>query len=199
MLFPLLIGSLGLFFLARSVVKPESRVVTSTGGKMPETSPGSGFSLAALLNLIARAEANNGYDSYYAGSRVRPSRPVSQMTIAQIQDWQRRSVAAGSPSSAVGRYQFIASTLNGLIAEMGIAPNAVFNAALQDRMATQLLMRRGLQSFVNGALSAASFASNLAREWAGLPKDHTNVSYYHGTAGNRANVAFADVLRTLGA
>lgn len=180
------------------LINDASKAATDIAAHVPINSVASMFSISGLLDLIARAEANRGYDSFYAGARVAPTRPVSQMTIAQVQQWQNANASAGSASTAVGRYQFIRNTLNEIVAALRIQPNAIFNAALQDQMATWKLQQRGLQQFLSGAINAEQFALRLAQEWAGLPKDRTNVSYYAGVAGNRANVAFADVLRALG-
>ncbi len=166
---------------------------TVTPTSLPQ--PRGAFQVSALLDLIARAEANRGYDSYYAGALVRPRKPVSQMTLAEVRAWQ--SANARSVSTAIGRYQFIARTLQGLMSRMRTPPNAIFSPALQDQYAIDLLQRRGLASFMAGTMTPEAFASSISREWAGLPRDASGVSYYAGTAGNVARVSWSDLISVL--
>lgn len=165
---------------------------TKTGG-MPRM-----FNPTALLNLIARAEANNGYNSYYVGSRVRPSKPVSQMTLSEARAFQTAMQQSGSVSTAIGRYQFIGTTLQSLINRLRVAPSAIFNAGVQDNFALTLINDAGLERYRAGTLSAADFARALSRVWAGLPGGPNGVSYYQGVAGNRAQVSWADLLAAIG-
>lgn len=153
--------------------------------------------LGNLLNLIAHGEANNGYDSYYAGAKVAPPAPISSMTVAQVEAYQNQMAAAGSASTAVGRYQFIGSTLAGLVNQGVLSPAEQFNQAAQDRAATALLNRRGLQSYQSGNMTATDFANNLAKEWASLPVvsgAKIGQSYYSGVAGNAARVTVPSVM-----
>lgn len=151
--------------------------------------------IRALLNLIASGEANNGYNSYYSGARVVPRIPISQMTLAEIQQWQNANRAAGTVSTAVGRYQFIQSTFNRLTASLPL--DTIFTPSLQDQLALVLITQRGLQSFINGTLSVEQFAANLAHEWAALPVNASGQSAYQGVAGNRARIAWNAFLTTL--
>ena len=155
-----------------------------------------GFNVRPILDLIARAEANHGYDSYYSGSRIRPQIPISRMTLQQVRDFQIRNKDAGSVSTAVGRYQFIADTLQELSANDNPLIT-IFNPALQDEYAVRLLQKQGLAAFRSGLLSAEAFAAALARVWAGLPRGPDGISYYAGVAGNRARVAWDSVLNAL--
>ena len=63
-----------------------------------------------LLKLIADGEAvrSNPYCSVWPGS-VEPS--LTSMTLSQVQDYQTQRINSGRESSAVGKYQFIKSTL----------------------------------------------------------------------------------------
>lgn len=159
--------------------------------------PPTGFNVNALLNVIARAEANRGYDSYYVGMPIRPRKPVSQMSLAEVFAFQDENLRARAASTAVGRYQFIKNTLRGLVNGARTPQSAIFNGALQDQYAIILLQQKGLDAFRAGRLSAEQFASRIAQVWAGLPRDETGVSYYAGVGDNRANVSWGDVLNAL--
>lgn len=123
-----------------------------------------------LLSFIRGAETSRGYKDYYRGSKIAPPKDPTTMTVREIQEWQKASINAGSKSSAVGGYQFISGTLNGLVSELGLTGNEVFDGALQDRMGEQLLKRRGLDKWKAGQLPDELFMDNLAMEWASLPR-----------------------------
>lgn len=158
---------------------------------------GGGMGISAILNLIGMAEAPGGYDTVYAGSKVRPPRPITQMTVGQVMDWQRQSINAGSVSSAAGRYQIIYKTMRSLVSRGVLSRGELFGRSAQDRAATALMRGRGLDGYQSGQLSLEDFANNLAREWAGLPVvsgSNAGRSYYDGYAGNSATVS-ADQVR----
>jgi hypothetical protein len=108
---------------------------------------------------------------------VPPPRPVSQMTIGEVKDWQRQTLraqaAAGLPqkrrSSAAGGPQFLLGTLEGLQRNLGIPDSARFDQATQERMAIHLMREKGLDDFQAGRITADRFANNLAHVWAALP------------------------------
>lgn len=138
-----------------------------------------------MLDLIGSIEAPQGYGQVYGGSVIRPPQPLPTMTVAEVRDWQRRSVAAGSISSAAGRYQIIGDTMDNLISQGVLDPNERFDASAQDRAGRHLLQARGYR---DGETSAA-VGNALAREWASLPLlsgAGAGRSAYEGIAGNHA-------------
>lgn len=159
-----------------------------------------------LLAFIRSKEAPRGYDQMYSGAEAKIGRhALTKMTLGEIFNLQRKMLAAGSASSALGGYQFLMKTLGGLCTELGLHANERFDQALQDRLAMRLLERRGLRKFLAGSLSREDFANNLAMEWASLPVvtaingKRPGQSYY---AGDGLNAAFhdpSDVLRLLDA
>lgn len=170
---------------------------TASIGNYGQQQSGGGMGISSILNLIGMAEAPGGYDTVYAGSKVRPPRPITQMTVGQVMDWQRQSINAGSVSSAAGRYQIIYKTLRSLVSRGVLYRGELFSASAQDRAATALMRGRGLDGYQSGQLSLEDFANNLAREWAGLPVvsgASAGRSYYDGYAGNSATVS-ADQVR----
>ena len=107
------------------------------------------------------------------------------MTLAQIQDW---IAATPQQQHAIGRYQIIPDTLAYLVAVMGLSTEAVFDPALQDRMALRLLEDVGLDTFLQGEIDPHSFMDDVALVWAGLPL-RSGLSAYHGYNGNRATIS----------
>lgn len=145
--------------------------------------------VARLLSLIALAEAGSaGYDAVQYGATVRPSRRPTDLTLGEIYDWI--DATPGQPH-AIGRYQFIPSTLRDLAAQKGLGRDTGFSPTVQDQLALVLLQNAGLSAFEAGALNRETFMRNLARIWAGLPLPNGQ-SYYEGYAGNSAAMSWGD-------
>jgi muramidase (phage lysozyme) len=141
-----------------------------------------------LRSLIGQAESRkHGYDAVQHGAKRRPSKLPTQMTIAEIYDWIART--PGQPH-AIGRYQFIPTTLKELVNELGISKGERFTPRLQDRLADLLLADAGLSQLRAGEITRHAFMNNLARIWAGLPNS-SGKSHYHGYAGNKASMTWA--------
>lgn len=152
-----------------------------------------------LLQLIARAESNGNYNAYF-GNAGNNAIDFTQMTITQVMAWQANYIRQGSPSSAVGRYQIINTTLEGLVRQRGIDTDRKFNHKTQDELAIALLERRGIEAYVNNELSRDEFAANLAKEWASFPKivgPNPDQSYYHSDGLNRAHVRIDEVRQAI--
>ncbi|MCF2905676.1 hypothetical protein L0666_11820 [Octadecabacter sp. CECT 8868] len=164
--------------LPERAARPEAPAITATG-----TTP-----VDRLLSLIASAEAGAaGYNAVQHGARIRPTKPPTQMTLGEIYQWIRAT--PGQPH-AIGRYQFIPSTLRRVAAERGFGPETQFTAGVQDALAVVLLEDAGLSSFQRGDLGQRQFMHNLAQIWAGLPLPNGR-SYYEGHAGNSATMTWA--------
>lgn len=143
--------------------------------------------IVALRSLIADAEAGPlGYDAVQYGARIKPSKPPTQMTLAEIYAWI--NATPGQPH-AIGRYQFIPSTLRALVNELGLDLDTRFSPAVQDQLSDLLLLDAGLAEFTAGQITRHKFMNNLAKIWAGLPNS-TGRSHYHGYAGNHATISW---------
>jgi len=143
---------------------------------------------ARLLDLVARAEAGAaGYDAVHHRAAIRPPAPPSRLTLGEVLDWI--AATPGQPH-AIGRYQFIPSTLKDLMKREGLTRDQHFDPALQDRLALRLMRDAGLDAFLGGTLPAPRFMDELAYVWAGLPLEN-GLSAYHGYAGNRATISRA--------
>ena len=161
-----------------------------------------------LLDLIGKHEADgavrpqgaaSAYDVVWGGIKasLRPSTPISKMTAREVQAWQAHVVKKGSRSSAAGRYQFIRTTLGGLIEQGHVNADRLFDATAQDSAAIALLNRRGWQRYLSGAVTDVEFAENLAKEWASFPVmtgPNRGRSYYAGDGLNAASAKPDEVL-----
>ena len=166
----------------------------------PGVSTGSGVS--QLLRMIGRHESRNNYNIVYFGSKIKTPKPLIQMTVQEVRNWQDKSVRAGSASSAAGYYQIIRDTMDYLIRSGVIQRGELFNEACQDRAGVGLLERRGLSNYRSGQISAEQFAQNLSMEWASFPaitrdkrgRAATGQSYYAGDGLNKSLTSISQVM-----
>lgn len=169
-----------------SPVVGDRMVVSRDVAEKLNASPEAPERLTGLLGFIGNLEAPLGYNQVYGRNKMAP---LDQMTINQVLSYQRDRVRRGSPSSAVGRYQFIRPTLRGLVRELGLSGDELFTPELQDSLAVHLLKRRGLDKYLDGQISLEAFGNSLAREWASLPVltgRKRGRSYYAGDGLNNA-------------
>lgn len=151
----------------------------------------------SLLDIIARGESKGNYNAYY-GNAGNNTVEFTNMTINEVLAWQEHYVNSGSPSSAVGKYQFIRPTLTSLVNEYSLSKEARFDEELQDRLAVALLERRGLNEYIGGKISREQFAHSLSKEWAALPKtvgNNPSKSFYEGDGLNSANTSVDEVYK----
>lgn len=85
----------------------------------------------ALLDFIGQLESSDNYNAIYGGGE----KPLTKMTVREVQKLQQKMVDEGRESSAVGRYQFLRGTLKETVAKLGIDKNTVFDEKLQDHLA----------------------------------------------------------------
>lgn len=141
-----------------------------------------------IRDIIALAEAGSaGYDAVVWAARIKPPKPPSHMTLAEIFDWIR---ATPNQHHAIGRYQFIPKTLKRLVSKSGLTGSTRFSPAIQDQLADILLDEAGFHAMMAGDMPVQSYQNHLARIWAGLPLENGR-SYYQGIAGNKATISRA--------
>lgn len=153
----------------------------------------------ALLQLIAKAESNDNYNAYYANPNNNEIR-FTEMTIEEVLEWQSDFIQQGSPSSAVGKYQLLNTTLMQLVDELKLNKSLKFSPSIQDKLAIALIERRGSEKYINNEISREEFAANLAKEWAALPSvigNSPSSSFYAGDDLNRARVSVDEALNTI--
>lgn len=149
-----------------------------------------------LLTLISQAESPvHGYDSVHHGATIRPPKPPSQMTIAEIVAWVRAT--PGQPH-AIGRNQIIPATFNRVVRALGLSGGTLYDRRTQDMMGRYLVEEAGYSDFINGRITRDRFMDQLAKVWAGLPLANGR-SHYHGYAGNRATITRAEYTSAMAA
>jgi muramidase (phage lysozyme) len=150
--------------------------------------------LGDVLNFIARYESAGDYNIMVGGKRGN----LTGMTIAEVLDMQKQMIAQGHESTAVGRYQYIRSTLAGTARQMGLDINKIkFDERTQDMLATHTLATScGLDDWINGKLSDGDFMNKIAKVWASVPTT-SGKSYYQGVGSNKAGTSADVALNTL--
>lgn len=167
------------------------------GDPMSDVSP----LTANMLEFIGAKEAPLGYDQIYSGSAIDTPKPLTSMTIREVLAWQDASVAAGSASSAAGRFQFIRKTLRGLVSKLGLTGDEVFSPDMQKRLAVELMREQGLAEFEAGRMSVEEFGNRLATVWAALPQvsgQNAGRGVYDGDGLNSALASAEEFLGVLG-
>ena len=167
--------------------------VAADTGEALSTQP-STSKYAPLLDEIAKGESKSGafgtsgYDAVYGGAKVKPSKPVSQMTIGEVKEYQKQLIKAGSGSSAVGRYQFIKNddAFAKMTAQAGLKDTDIFDATAQDRLAVHYM---GGEKKVDELLKTgndAALANVVARQWASMQNASGRGNYDGDKIGNFA-------------
>jgi len=134
----------------------------------------------ALLDLIGKGESGGNYNALVGGGTA----DLTNMTVAQVQELQKKMLKEGRASSAVGKYQMISSTLAEQMKKAGLDPNTTkFDQGTQDLLAQQLVNQAGY-----GRKDPATVMRNLAGTWAALPKDMSGRGAYDGYNTNKANI-----------
>lgn len=137
-----------------------------------------------------KAGLQSGYDVTFGyGKYLKPEKPISQMTIAELKDFQsKQSIATrgktgdpqGRGTSAVGKYQVMAATLKDAQKELGFKDTDIYTPELQDKIGKHLLNRRGYSKWKKGEISDQQLQLNFAKEWASVADPRTEKGFYAG-------------------
>lgn len=131
-----------------------------------------------LVNTIYQAESRGDPNIIYGWCPIQPPKPITQMTVREVRNFQDQMVRAWSASSAVGACQIIRGTMDGAIRAWALDPNQKFDVTAQNKFTIWKMEQRGLNRFMSGDMSDTDFMKSLSQEWASLPKDMWWASYY---------------------
>lgn len=99
--------------------------------------------LKSLRDAIAVGESGGNYNTAFRRKGLTTpeqfsGKPLTEMTIGEVQQFQRQREGTLRGSGAVGKYQFIPSTLAALVAAEGISKEEKFTPEVQDRLFNNL-------------------------------------------------------------
>lgn len=142
-----------------------------------------------LLALVGTIEAPRGYGSVTGFANEYTGHPVTQMTIAEVMEWQRKIRSKGVKSTAVGRFQFTLATLDDVTDRFDVSRDRPLNRRTQDYLARLLLY---MCDFYAPDATTEDVGNCLAGRWAALPMlsgPKKGTSRYKGVAKNRARTS----------
>ena len=168
------------------MVRPKARPESLSDDDMGLTKE---VSEAALFSKIVGGESDD-YNTVYLGSKVNPIKPITEMTVKEVREWQDTSVKAGSKSSAAGRFQIIRSTMDTLLSKGAIAETDIFDEETQLKAYTALLKKRKypqLKASIQNSTDpdekrkyAERLQINLSMEFASIPVPKSIKKDYFG-------------------
>ncbi|MEX5443527.1 hypothetical protein WCE14_09170 [Acinetobacter schindleri] len=154
---------------------------------------------APLLDEIAVGESGvHGYDAVYSGAKVKPSKPISQMTVAEVKAYQEQLLKSGSASTAVGRYQFIRNkgAFSKMAAQAGLKDTDIFDAKAQDKLAIHYL---GGEKSLDDMMRKGDYvglANKTAQQFASM-KNASGRGSYDGDGLNLARHGGVEAMREI--
>lgn len=156
------------------------------------------FILDNIRGIETGSVDERSYNTVYGHNEHKLTKQITKMNIQELIDNQKGFTKAFG-SSASGGYQFMRQTMLDLKKELKLRTSQIFDANLQDRLGYHLLLRRGYDRFISGAMSLHEFMIALAKEWASFPVPYDmrgqkrNVkrgqSYYAGDGMNKALIS----------
>ncbi|MFI0844443.1 hypothetical protein [Mesorhizobium sp. IMUNJ 23232] len=170
--------------------------------------PGAAKLLVFIYETETKLSPPDCYDVIFGHRESRLPKRLTSMTLGEVIDaqknwsskaWVKTNWGYGSASSASGAAQFMRDTLIDLSKKFFLQGDQPFDCDFQDRMAFELLKRRGYNDFIAGKISRTAFGNRLAMEWASFPVltaiqgGHRKVgrgeTFYAGDGLNKALVA----------
>lgn len=167
-------------------------IASALGGSLGFSPPGGD---KKALDFIGKIESGSNYNKL-VGGKVKSNPGLTEMSVADVLNYQRAMIASGHESTALGKYQIIKGTLTGLVKSGAIGINDKFDQSTQDKAAIALMNQRGRTKYQSNKITVDTYADNLSKEWASLPYN-TGKSYYAGTGSNKSLVARSDFTNAL--
>ena len=155
--------------------------------------------LKPLADLLAKGEGNyNSVNRGYAGDTPGgidglTGKTFDQFTVQQVIEMQR------SWLYAVGRYQFIPTTLRFAVAMSEVEMKDKFTDEVQDKLMAALILykRPAVGSYLQGHHGHTGWALNeIAKEWASVEYKNGR-GYYDHIGGNRAHISRKQIWEVL--
>lgn len=164
------------------------------------------FGAHYIMDLIPQGEGTTSYDASYSNGDgtgknypagwKKPTQLTIDEAIRMAPDLQR-----SARGDVIGKYQFKPGTLADLKTSMHLKGSELLTPALQDRMARQLLHRRGYDDYLAGYITPEELQRRLSSEWSSFaegPSDLTH-RFNRAVAPRKARVLTKDIQPAIGA
>jgi hypothetical protein len=157
-------------------------------GASTAPSPAGPLSGANLLDMIGAKEGGKmGYDAANKGKAG--DMPQGYPGLSKLKVSQVMALQAKGEIKAAGKYQFMPSTLAGLVAgkygNKPVNPDAIFDATLQDALGMALINWR----IKRGGNDPIRQQFELSQEFAAIENPYSGKSSYEGIAGNKSTIS----------
>ena len=172
--------------ITKDVSKPKEKKVDrnnqeSLTGKKPMESKSDRQAIDGMLDKIGKAESNNDYDAEWgSGKYGTREKDLTSMTMGEVKEYQREMIrvqknegkSAGQRSSALGKYQFISSSMKEAQSMSGLSDDDLYSEENQDKMGEMWLRKRGgLDKFMKSGRKdrdADKMQNKVASQWASM-------------------------------
>jgi hypothetical protein len=165
-------GNLDTFITSKNKMALQTRMDSRVAVEMATNKERGAF--GQFMDNITGGEGAGNYNAFHGHANNQRVR-FTDMTIGDVLNWQKRGDwrHMGAGSSAVGKYQFIESTLRDTVRAAGIPAGTPSSPPpMQDQLIFQRLVQtRGMKDYLDDKISAEQFLdSGLAKEFASLKK-----------------------------
>lgn len=142
---------------------------SSTSAEAGGVSAANSDASRALGNAIASVEAGrDGYNTVLGnGAYGKPSKPLTEMTLAEAREFGRSVRARHGSSSAIGRYQIVNTTRDAAQKALGLSDDTLYNEETQERMMRWIARKQGLGAWEGLKINAGAMAKARAAMAAG--------------------------------
>ena len=169
---------------------------------------GEGADPAKLVAQEKHGIGTTQYDMVYNyGDTLAPSKPVSEMTMEELYDFQTDLINATKGTvpgtnlgtSAVGKYQVIRKSLfgsgtadkpakNSWADKLNLKADTVYTPEIQEKIAMLALKEAGYESFIRGNKTEKAFHDKIANIWASVAKASGKDTYGQGVHTLKADL-----------
>jgi hypothetical protein len=140
--------------------------------------------LDSIKDRVAEVEGTSGPDGYntllgYSQDQF-TDKPLTEMTVSEVLAMQKArgpgtyaeysKDTVGRIATPAGKYQVVGQTLQGLVDQGIVDPNALYDAETQEDIGSYLIENRGFEDLVNGDITQDEFEANLGKEFEGIER-----------------------------
>ena len=140
--------------------------------------------IKARVHVVEGTDDEGGYNrllDFGENGEFNSNKPLTEMTVAEAvefgtseayRNYSREVLGRGpeeKPSTPMGKYQVLGTTLAELVKLGIVEPDAKFNVATQEKIGDYLItQKRGYSDYQSGDITLAEFERNLGKEFEGI-------------------------------